>query len=61
MFEALYRYSPPSIKEYVVNSKILAVKNYLAASNEVLHTLKDHLEQARNQMKQQADKRRTDR
>jgi hypothetical protein len=58
LFEALYGYLPPSIKEYVINSKVPVVKDYLAASDEVLRTLKAHLEQARNRMKQQADKRR---
>jgi hypothetical protein len=47
-FEALYGYPPPSIKEYVINSKVPAVKDYLATSNEILRTLKSHLEQARN-------------
>jgi hypothetical protein len=36
------------------------VKDYLATFDEVLRTLKSHLEQARNRMKQQVDKRRTD-
>jgi hypothetical protein len=59
-FEALYGYLPPSIKEYVINYKVLVVKYYLATSDEVLCTLKYHLEQARNQMNQQVDKVRTD-
>jgi hypothetical protein len=48
---------PPSIKEYVINSKVPAVKDYLATLDEILRTLKAHLEQARNQIKQQTDKR----
>jgi hypothetical protein len=47
-FEALYGYPPPSIKEYVINSKVPDVKDYLATSDEILCTLKAHLEQARN-------------
>jgi hypothetical protein len=60
-FEALYGYPPPSIKEYVINSKVPAVKDYISASDEVICTLKAHLKQAKNRMKQQDDKRRTDR
>jgi hypothetical protein len=51
LFEALYGYLTPSIKEYVINSKVPFMKEYLAASDEVLRNSKDHLEQARNQMK----------
>jgi hypothetical protein len=47
-FEALYGYPPPSIKKYGINSKVVVVKDYLATSNEILHTLKSHLEHARN-------------
>jgi predicted AlkP superfamily phosphohydrolase/phosphomutase len=60
-FEALYGYPPPSIKEYVVsNFKAPIVKNYLATSDEILHILKNHLEQSRNQIKKQVDLKRTD-
>jgi hypothetical protein len=59
LFEALYGYPPPSIKEYVINSKVPDVKYYLAMLDEVLCTLKSHLEQEMNRMKQQDDKRRT--
>jgi hypothetical protein len=61
LFEARYGYPPPFIKEYVINSKVIVVKYYLASSDEVLRTLKVHLKQARNQMKQQVDKIRNDR
>jgi hypothetical protein len=60
-FEALYGYPPPSIEEYVINSKVHVMKDCLSALDEVLRTLKYHLEQATNQMKQQVDKRRTNR
>ena len=56
-FEALYDYFLPSIKEYVVNSKVPAVKYFLVMLDEVLLTPKDHLEQERNPMKQQAKKK----
>ena len=36
-FEALYGYPPLSIKEYVINSKVLSVKDYMATFDEVLH------------------------
>jgi hypothetical protein len=44
-FEALYGYLPPSIKEYVINSKVIIMKYYLVMSDEVIHTLKSHIEQ----------------
>ena len=45
-FEALYRYPPPTAKEYVINNfKVPAVKDYLETSNEVICILKNHLEQ----------------
>jgi len=47
-FEALYGYPPTSIEEYVINYKFPIVKDYLAASDEVLHTLKYYLKQERN-------------
>ena len=37
------------------------IKDYLATSHEVIHTMKKHLEQSRNRMKQQANLKRTDR
>jgi hypothetical protein len=60
-FEALYGYLTISIKEYVINSKVPTMKYYLDTLDEILHTLKPHLEQERNRIKKQADKRRTDR
>jgi len=57
----MHGYLPPSINEYVINSKDPFVKAYVAVSYEFLRTLKYHLKQARNQMKQQANKIRTDR
>ena len=61
-FEDLYGYPPPMTKEYVINSfKVSTVKDYLATSDEVIHVLKSHLEQARNHTKQQGDTKRTDR
>ena len=50
------------MKEYVINIfKVPAVKDYLATSNEVIHILKIHLEQARNRMKQETDTKIIDR
>ena len=61
-FEALYGYPPPIAREYVINNfKVPAVKYYLATSGEVIHILKNHLEQARNRMKQQSDSKIIDR
>jgi len=48
-FKALYGYPPPSIKDYVFSKfKAIAVKNYLATSNETHCILETHLEQFKN-------------
>ena len=62
-FEALYRYPPPTAREYVINNfKDPAARDFLATFDEVMiNIFKNHLEQARNRMKQQADSERTDR
>ena len=61
-FEALYGYPPPTTREYVINNlKVPIARYYLATSDEVVCILKNHLEQARNHMKQQADSKRTNR
>ena len=55
-FEALYVYPPPTTREYLTNNfKVLATRDYLATSDEVIRILKNHLRQARNLMKQQTD------
>ena len=55
-FEALYLYPPPTTREYVINNfKVLATRDYLVTSYEVIHILKNHIKQARNHMKQQED------
>ena len=61
-FEALYGYTPPTTREYVINNfKVPAIRDYLVTSDEVIRILKNHLKQARNRMKQHTDSRRTDR
>ena len=61
-FEALYGYPPPTSSEYIINNfKVPTTRDYLATSDEVIRILKNHLEQARNHMKQQEDSKRTDR
>ena len=48
-------------REYIINNfKVQATIDYVVTSNEVIHILKNHLEQARNCVKQQADSKRTD-
>ena len=61
-FESLYGYAPPTTREYVINNlKLPAARDYLATFDDVIHILKNHIEQERNHMKQQADSKRTDR
>jgi hypothetical protein len=60
-FEALYGYPPPLVKEYVVTKfKAPTVKNYLSTFDEILCILKSHIEQARSQIKQQVNLKRSD-
>ena len=55
-FEALYGYPPPTVREYAINNfKVPTTRDYLATSDEAICILKNHLEQARNHMKQQAN------
>ena len=55
-FEALYGYPPPTTREYVINNfKVPSTRYYLKTFDEAIRILKNHLEQARNRMKQQAD------
>ena len=59
-FETLYGYPPPKTREYVINNfKFPAARDYLATFDEVVLILKNHLEQARNHMKQQENSKRT--
>ena len=52
-FKAFYGYPPPIAREYVINNfKVPTKRDYLAKSNEVIRILNNHLEQARNHMKQ---------
>ena len=60
-FEALYGFPPPTTKEYVINNfKLPTVKYYLATFDEIIHILKNYLEQASHYMKQQANLKRTE-
>jgi len=58
-FEEVYVY-PPLIKEYFISYKVPVMKYYIATLDEFLHTLKSQLKHARNRIKQQTKKRRTD-
>ena len=59
---ALYGYHPPSITSSLrQNSKVQAVEDHIEHQQEVLQLLKDNLNLAQNQMKQQADQHHTER
>ena len=61
-FEALYLYPPPTTREYVINNfKVPSARDYLATSHEAIRILKNHLEQARNQIKKEVNSKRNDR
>jgi hypothetical protein len=61
-FEAVYGYPPPSLISYVPGTTAnLAVDAQLKDRNSIINLLKEHLHKARNQMKIQADKTRTER
>ena len=54
-FESLYLYPPPTARAYVINNlKVLAARDYVATSDDVIHILKNLFKQARNRMKQQS-------
>jgi hypothetical protein len=55
-FEAIYGQKPPSVLSYLLGvSKVQAVDQTLTVREAILHTLKENLVMAQNQMKQQAD------
>jgi hypothetical protein len=61
-FEALYGYPPPSLLSYVPGTSAnLPVDLQLRDRTKVITLLKEHLQQAQNRMKVQADKYRTER
>lgn len=61
-FELVYGYPPPHIATYESGTtKIDLVEQSLVASNKLLSMLKTNLEVARNRMKVQVDKHRTER
>ncbi|GKE39391.1 retrotransposable element Tf2 [Tanacetum coccineum] len=61
-FQAVYGQIPPIHISYLVGlSKVDAVDRTLEAREQSIQMLKFHLERSQNRMKQQADKRRTDR
>ena len=60
-FMALYGYHPPSITSSLSDqSKVQAVKEHIEHQQQVLQLLKDNLTLEHNQMKQQADQRRSE-
>jgi len=61
-FQALYRYESPNIKTLLTNNhKVQAVENHIQQTQEVLRLLKENLQTAQNRMKQQVDKKRSER
>jgi len=61
-FEAVYGYAPPSLLSYVLGTSAnLAVDSQLKDRTTIINLLKEHLQQAQNRMKVQADKHRTER
>ena len=58
----IYGYHPPSITSYLKeNSKVQAVEDHIGHQQQVLQLLKDNLNLAQNQMKQQANQHRNER
>jgi hypothetical protein len=56
-FEAVYGYAPPSLLSYVSGTSAnLAVDSQLKDRTTIVNLLKEHMQQAQNQMKLQADK-----
>ena len=61
-FMALYGYQPPSITSSLrENSKVQEMEDHIKHQQQVLQLLKDNLNLAQNQMKQQADQHRSER
>ena len=54
-FMALYGYRPPSITYSLRDSKVQPVEDHMDHQQKVLQLLKDTLNLAQNQMKQEAD------
>ena len=52
---ALYGYHPPSITSSLRDSKVQVMEDHMEHHQQVLELLKDNLNLAQNQMKQQAD------
>ncbi|KAL4574562.1 hypothetical protein LXL04_021395 [Taraxacum kok-saghyz] len=60
-FEAVYGRKPPSVMQFVPGEiRVQAVLQELLDRDEALRQLKQHLEQAKSNMKSQADKKRRD-
>lgn len=60
-FEAVYGRPPPTLLDYTVGtSKVAAVKNLLTERDQLMKKLRSNLEKARQRMKLQVDKHRTE-
>lgn len=61
-FEVVYGRAPPTFLDYSEGtSRVASVDNLLAKRDQLLKSLKVNLERARQRMKLQADKHRTER
>ena len=61
-FQALYGYEPPKWKDLaIVQTNLPAVKDQLEETQKIIQILKANLNNARNRMKQQAGRNRTER
>ena len=61
-FQALYGYAPPKSKDIITNqARVASVKDHLEENQKVVQILKENLNTARNRMKQEADRHRTER
>ena len=61
-FKSLYGYAPPKWKDLITNqARVASVKDNLEENQKVVQILKENLNTARNIMKQQADRHRTER
>ena len=61
-FQALYGYEPPKWKDLAIfQTNLPVVKDQLEETQKIVQILKENLNNARNRMKQQADRNRTKR
>ena len=61
-FQSLYGYTPPKWKDLITNQeRVASINDHLEENKKVVQILKENLNTARNRMKQQGDRHRTER